>query len=736
MRPLISIMSFAVLTGVVPAQFDPPTNPPVMSWVTVDQISFLTDQDDGIWFDNEAELLVRFTVDWGPGQGTSVGIWAGDLDMDGPGPWNVNPNLLIGPNLECTPAAAPAITVEGLEMDELPDWFVELTAAVAAAAVDKYVSSKVGGFVGGVAGDITEYAVTELLDALFANDVLTAGVDFNTTTNVTQVNLPPNAACAGPWVVVAAPGVPLPPLLPYAVTPPAPSEIGPDENYFISVIRPALLSALGSAINAEMSDRINELYLDGIDRWHEFGRRATSAGKRFELLQGALSSVEANVLEAGSPITASQFQLEKNRARQRIVMIAYMAAAQAHAEGIYRSAAGVSASAASMASASAAAVAGEYSTAVHLYKAATLDLLRELHPTFNGSSSMGISENTPEATMTINGLTDVEACPGEMLLVNLSSIPGLSGSPFDVAFSLGVPLNQWTGAIPLIDDHINVDLFAPTTTSAISGGPVGASPFVFVPTSGSVLTVPVPASPTAGPSTLQMGILDFSDPDGISMSAPVSLNVQPPVPATLPLGDDSYVALSNAPGSCAGIPHVPFYGTLHDQVFVSSNGQLTFETGSTDFTPTQWEWEQFMPRLGAAADYEPNAFGTVSYIPLSDGLRVDFNGVTEWGTGGQGVTSFELEISQTVGAAILNFTTDGTWGGSQTVLGITNGGAGTHSNGPVSFDAIYNGGGSSAGALASDSWIDENPGGMVLGAGGLWSNVQFPNADGSQVVVY
>jgi hypothetical protein len=243
--------------------------------------------------------------------------------------------------------------------------------------------------------------------------------------------------------------------------------------------------------------------------------------------------------------------------------------------------------------------------------------------------------------------------------------------------------------------------------------------------------------PAAGEYDVQMGLLDFTDPDGISMSQRAHLSVLPSTPiGALALGDDANVQISAAlPAAMCITPwvDVTFYGTVYDHCYVSSNGFVSFTAGSSDFSATYGEWTLLMPRVGVNADFRPDLAGTITYNQLADGFRVDYSGVTEWPSTTAGVTSYSVEVSTSLGAGITGFTTDGTWGGTATVMGVTNGAAGTHP-GAVSFDTLFGGGGLGAG-LASDSWIDANAGGMIIGAGGLWSNVVAPAADGSSIVI-
>jgi len=144
------------------------------------------------------------------------------------------------------------------------------------------------------------------------------------------------------------------------------------------------------------------------------------------------------------------------------------------------------------------------------------------------------------------------------------------------------------------------------------------------------------------------------------------------------------------------VADVNFYGTTYNGAFVSSNGGLSF--------------------------------GSITINFLADGVSVDYD-TAEWGTGGANTLADTVEVSASAGAAISGITTAGAWG-TATVGGITAGATGTHP-GAVSFDAIL--GGLGLVGSATDSWLDENTGGMIVGAGVTVNNINWPNADGSLI---
>lgn len=345
-----------------------------------------------------------------------------------------------------------------------------------------------------------------------------------------------------------------------------------------------------------------------------------------------------------------------------------------------------------------------------------------------------LSSNTADASIDFDGGAAAQICEGTATTLNASINAANAGAAHDIGYTT-TPIDPCVG-IPLIDDAINLDL---STTNSLYGGLApNLQPFG-LGFGGSSMSLTLVPAVTAATITTQMGCLDATDPDGISMSGTATLDVAPSNVFTggaLTLGDDDTLEITGvAQGypACVSNPgwvDVTFYGTVYDAAWVNSNGDVSFTSGHGDFSATSGEWMSQMPRIGFQSDLEPNAFGTVTYNQLADGFRVDYTNVTEWGTGGTGVTSYSIEVSTTAGASITGFTTDGTWGGTSTVMGISNGAAGTHA-GVTSFDTL---GGAGAG-LATDSWIDENTGGMITGAGVNFMNVLFPAADGSSIAV-
>ncbi|MAB89506.1 MAG: hypothetical protein CMJ90_08620 [Planctomycetes bacterium] len=318
---------------------------------------------------------------------------------------------------------------------------------------------------------------------------------------------------------------------------------------------------------------------------------------------------------------------------------------------------------------------------------------------------------------------------------NLNSA-STAGTPTDIAvvFAAHGP----TQALSSPNNVVNIDVFNATMFSFNGGAPNFAGLLNLQPHPGA-FSFPIPSGAPLVGSTQQLAI-DPGNPDGFTLSQAPELTVTLGGTLTFAHADDGFVqAFINAAPLCG--TSIDFYGTSYTDVFSNSNGWASVTAGNADFTATLAEWQTLEPRLGFAGDLEPNNFGTVTLAnagPALSGstgasnLVMSYTSVTEWGTGGLGVTSYDIVLNGANGHEIANFTTDGSWGVTPTVAGMTLGAGGTHPA-QVSFDGLF-GTGLQANVAATDSVLDANPAGMLANASG-WSNIVFPLLDGSAYIV-
>jgi hypothetical protein len=94
----------------------------------------------------------------------------------------------------------------------------------------------------------------------------------------------------------------------------------------------------------------------------------------------------------------------------------------------------------------------------------------------------------------------------------------------------------------------------------------------------------------------------------------------------LPLDDDAYATVT-----LSGVS-VSLYGVDYSTFYVGSNGYITFNAGSTDYTESLSE-HFMLPRISACYDdFNPAAAGSVSWQQLEDRVAVTWYDVPEWNT--------------------------------------------------------------------------------------------------------
>lgn len=308
-----------------------------------------------------------------------------------------------------------------------------------------------------------------------------------------------------------------------------------------------------------------------------------------------------------------------------------------------------------------------------------------------------------------------------------------TGSLFDIAITQAA---SGTGFLTTPGgQRVNIDLSHPSIFSFNGGVPTFAGVLNLVPHPGS-FTFSVPTGNAIVAAGQQLAT-DPGHPDGFELSQSAEINIVAggsSLPVTLP-DDGNVQVMLQTTQLCA--TSVDFYGTTYTDLYVNSNGDVSFTQGHSDFTATSSEWQSQMPRIGLQADLEPNNFGTVTVTNNGAGgtgswITISYANVTEWGTGGLGVTSYNIELHGPNGHEIGGFTTDGTWGVTPVVVGMSLGAGGTHPA-LVVFDSLT-GAGLQANVNPTDSVIDESTTGMIPWTT-MFTSIQFPFNDGSAFIV-
>jgi|GEM_PF-3349832 hypothetical protein len=151
-------------------------------------------------------------------------------------------------------------------------------------------------------------------------------------------------------------------------------------------------------------------------------------------------------------------------------------------------------------------------------------------------------------------------------------------------------------------------------------------------------------APVGAASCWQTAIVNPASSVGATLTAATRLVITQGITTTsLALGDDQSVNVSLATYGFS----LPFYAQNYTNFFVHSNGEILFNSGSTDFTPTTSEFVSQMPRIcGEWTDLSPNLGGTVTvYVDQGTtppNVHVDFVNVPEFGNGA--LHTFSMKI--------------------------------------------------------------------------------------------
>ncbi|MBH24909.1 MAG: hypothetical protein CMH57_10735, partial [Myxococcales bacterium] len=125
----------------------------------------------------------------------------------------------------------------------------------------------------------------------------------------------------------------------------------------------------------------------------------------------------------------------------------------------------------------------------------------------------------------------------------------------------------------------------------------------------------------------------------------------------------------------------PFFGVPYTDVYISSNGYLTFGEEFQVFEVTLNNFYA-VPLMGMLADLDPGAGGTITIDPYADRLVVSFDGVPFWGDDYPNKFQYTLFVD---GSFILHFI-DVSPGPSLTQVGIGDGDPDSTGIAPLGYD--------------------------------------------------
>lgn len=219
----------------------------------------------------------------------------------------------------------------------------------------------------------------------------------------------------------------------------------------------------------------------------------------------------------------------------------------------------------------------------------------------------------------------------------------------------------------------NVVDIGPGGLSFLADGsaPGGINPYFSTDMSGVFnlsLTVPPAAS---GTSYLAMAHLAGSSPDGFWVSQTHKVDFCNLAPIAGPSTDDGFVN-----HSFTGLGSFTFYGTAYTDMWVNSNGNITFTSGDSDFTESASEMLAQEPRIAPGwDDLSPNQAGSVSIRESSTEVSATWRGVPHFSSGGSQTMCATLD--KVNGTILFSYGTNTAWNGtiasSAVLVGISPG---------------------------------------------------------------
>jgi hypothetical protein len=248
-------------------------------------------------------------------------------------------------------------------------------------------------------------------------------------------------------------------------------------------------------------------------------------------------------------------------------------------------------------------------------------------------SLVEFSLNSSAASLTIDG-QNLGSAYGPALVVRKVPLAPTSlifqttapGSLADTAIVLALPVPASAGgAVTPGLQAINLDLASPGLVF-LQGGAFGPA---LLPTGPWTLGFAAPPPPIV--LTAQTMVVDASLADGFRLTQAAALEVPIFDPCqsgtSLMLSDDSFV---QQPLGFA----FPWYGTFFSQIFVGSNGYVTFLTGSSQKNPTALGLRSLPPAIAPLyGDLDPGSGGTVRFLTdQSSRFGLCFTGVPAAGT--------------------------------------------------------------------------------------------------------
>ncbi len=311
------------------------------------------------------------------------------------------------------------------------------------------------------------------------------------------------------------------------------------------------------------------------------------------------------------------------------------------------------------------------------------------------------------------GAVTVTRCINTTMTVNLGT--SLTLPPWDLAIGTAPLVAANAGGITLPGGQfVNVNLADPTLTF------LNGLTFT-TPLAPSALPVALPAPIQF---SLQMVVVDAGAAAGVSLSQPVALNVtatSAPIPG--PAGDDVSLLVNLTGQPICGSP-ISFFGTSYSQMYVQTNGRVTFGTDSTAYTPSAAAANPGF--VGAWADLNTTTAGSISIsFPSAGVYSVDYNGVGFFGGPGTVTNTFQIVFDTNSGSILLGGLTGLATYTSQQLIGISPGASATNP-GPRTWAL----GGPNAMSSPTDMIYTLTTAGAAIAGTGVNNLLFYPNLGG------
>lgn len=359
--------------------------------------------------------------------------------------------------------------------------------------------------------------------------------------------------------------------------------------------------------------------------------------------------------------------------------------------------------------------------------------LTEVETSYNSSLESPTSQrqwqiNSPEAHLDLDGIQGDEFAPADItqcfLQSSLLTVDSVNaGSPWELVLTGGAFPMKPRAIIDIVTPDgqvVNMDLNDPQLIA------LNAFAFnvPFVPILGVPFGVQMPRDLYG-----QFAIGSATTASGIALSAPVGVHftaLGSQASIVGPTMDDSSLVITPGTQPLCGPPSLTFAGSTYSDIYVNSNGTVTFGQGDVSFFPTVEAFTTGPPKVaGLWADLSPSAGGTISTSVIAGVVTVDFLDVPDEVVPGTR-NSFTLSFGNG-SAAIVGYAADPLHR-SNSLVGLSPG-PGASDPGPVDFASLV-GMGVQFGST-NDVIYQLTDGAPPNG----FYSITFPSADGSSYIV-